>query len=80
MRGHDVVARCGGDEFTILAVSTATAACESVVTRLVATLATVDVSASMGAAALSDCTSLDDAWQVADRKMFAAKASRTPST
>ena len=75
-RGHDVVARCGGDEFSVLAVATTPAAAEPVMSRLATALAAVDIRASMGGATFSECGNLVDAWRAADRKMMQRKSSR----
>lgn len=80
IRGHDVVARCGGDEFTVLAVATSPAAVEPVVSRLEHALARIEVRASMGAAAMSQCGGLDDAWREADRQMMQLKSGRSASS
>jgi diguanylate cyclase (GGDEF)-like protein len=73
VRREDVLARVGGDEFAVL-VSDCDADClDRLITRLRTVLDTVGVRASVGAVSVPTGTSLQEAWQVADREMYAEK-------
>lgn len=74
VRDEDVVARVGGDEFSVLAVDSSSS--ESVLDRVRSALADISVSASAGAAAAAPGTSLDEAFARADREMYADKRRR----
>ena len=73
VRGHDCVARPGGDEFAVLAAQIAPTAAEAVGSHLDDALAAAGIRASVGAAALAEAGSLHEAWRVADERMLARK-------
>lgn len=74
VRDEDVVARTGGDEFAVLAVEADSPLPESVLHRIRAALADVEVPASAGAAAAQGPTeSLEEAVKRADAAMYAEK-------
>jgi diguanylate cyclase len=76
LRGHDVIARPGGDEFALLAVHTdASGKPEPLLARLRATLAQEGVHASIAAATRSATGTLEEAWRAADREMLESKQS-----
>lgn len=76
IRGEDLLARTGGDEFSILAVH-CTGGVESIRQRVVAGLAEAGVRASVGAAlAQRPDGDLMAAWQQADLLMYQAKRER----
>lgn len=74
VREEDIVARTGGDEFAVLAVEADAPVPDSVLGRIRAALAEVDVAASAGAAvALGTDDSLEEAVKRADEAMYAEK-------
>ena len=76
-RSADVVARTGGDEFSILAVQCDGAQCEQLAQRLTAKLAAASLEASVGFGSRS-ATHIAEMWHIADRAMYAAKRERKP--
>lgn len=76
VREEDLVARIGGDEFAVLIVEAAASAVDPVLARVRTALVEADVDASIGACAASPGTTLVDAFQEADRRMYAAKQQR----
>jgi len=72
VRVHDAVARLGGDEFGVLAVGTDGPG-GTVGSRIQASLAEVDVAASVGACTRGEAASLAEAWRIADLRMYRAK-------
>ncbi|MDH5234500.1 MAG: sensor domain-containing diguanylate cyclase [Gemmatimonadota bacterium] len=74
-RGQDVVARVGGDEFTLLAVECDRANAENLETRIRTALRDLGVNASIGRAMRQPAQGLEAAWQEADRAMYADKGS-----
>jgi diguanylate cyclase (GGDEF)-like protein len=76
VRGEDVVARIGGDEFAVLAVEAGGPPCDSLVARVRTALLEADVDASVGAAAAAPGTPLLGAFEEADRAMYVAKQER----
>jgi diguanylate cyclase (GGDEF)-like protein len=75
-RAVDVVARVGGDEFTVLAVDTDIVTARVLVARLAQALAAAGVQASLGLAERSEPEGLQAAWAEADRRMYATKRRR----
>ena len=74
LRGHDVIARPGGDEFALLAVHTdASGEPGPLLARLRTTLEREGVRASMAAATRTGAGTLEEAWRAADRDMLSAK-------
>jgi diguanylate cyclase len=74
VRGHDVIARPGGDEFALLAVHTdASGEPEPLLARLRSMLERDGVRASMAAATRGGSGTLAEAWRAADRDMLVAK-------
>jgi diguanylate cyclase (GGDEF)-like protein len=76
VRGEDVVARIGGDEFAVLAVEAGGPSCDTLVARVRTALLEADVDASVGAAAAPPGTPLLRAFEEADRAMYEAKQQR----
>jgi diguanylate cyclase len=73
-RAGDVVARTGGDEFAVLAVGSDDV--QRVGQRLRSALEAAGVRCSIGVASRPPTNSLGDAWDDADRRMYADKATR----
>lgn len=76
VREEDLVARIGGDEFAVLAVEAESGTQDGVVTRIRTALLEADVDASVGAAAAGHHMTLFEAFDEADRQMYAAKVKR----
>jgi GGDEF domain-containing protein len=72
------VARCGGDEFAILAVESDLTALSGVERRVAAALEEHGVTASVGSAALSGTGTIAAAWHEADARMLARKRASRP--
>jgi diguanylate cyclase len=75
-RERDIVARTGGDEFSILAVECEGVQGERLHRRLEAELARVSIAASVGFA-YCPATRLGDVWKSADEAMYVAKRKRS---
>ncbi|HWT71637.1 MAG TPA: sensor domain-containing diguanylate cyclase [Oxalicibacterium sp.] len=73
VRVNDVVARIGGDEFSVLGVECDIAAAEALVTRLRDNLAAAEIRCSIGWAPRHPEKDLQSAYREADRKMYAEK-------
>ncbi len=76
VRDEDVVARVGGDEFAVMVVESGPDASDQVGERIRAALLDIDVAASVGGAAAEPGSSLDDAFDRADRAMYLSKHRR----
>lgn len=76
VRSADVVARLGGDEFGILAVECGGAELDRLIKRLCSSLASNDVSASIGKAVRNPKMGLLHAVSEADRDMYSEKIAR----
>jgi diguanylate cyclase (GGDEF)-like protein len=76
-RDGDTVARLGGDEFGVLLGEATSADLAEVVLRLRRMLAAADVQASLSGAVTGHRT-LVDAWELADRRMYAQKTTGNP--
>ncbi len=72
-RRGDLVARLGGDEFAVLAVETDAAQGARQAERLQVALDDAGVAAAVGLGVRPPASSLVQAWQQADRAMYAAK-------
>ncbi|MBA2516783.1 MAG: GGDEF domain-containing protein [Solirubrobacterales bacterium] len=75
-RAIDVVARVGGDEFTVLAVDTDLPMARALAARLGDALDKAGVQASLGLAERSPETGLSEAWAQADHRMYTTKRRR----
>jgi diguanylate cyclase (GGDEF)-like protein len=75
-RAPDVVARVGGDEFSVLAVDCDHAGGELLVSRLNHMLAEAGIDASVGLAVRGNDSTLFDAWREADVRMYQDKRLR----
>jgi diguanylate cyclase len=73
VRGEDVVARPGGDEFALLAVQTRGGSEPAVALRVGAALARAGIRATIGAACRSETGELAATARLADERMLAAK-------
>jgi diguanylate cyclase (GGDEF)-like protein len=76
VRGHDVVARVGGDEFGVLLVDPDPPEPDLIARRLEHSLAAAGVEASAGAAKYTAGARINDTYHLADRAMYQAKAER----
>ena len=72
-RGPDILARVGGDEFTLLAVECDRPAVVLLAKRLREALRTAGVQASLGHAVRVPSDGLQRAWEEADKAMYADK-------
>ena len=73
VRGQDIVARVGGDEFAILAVECDAVAAANLLTRLRTALDAADINSSIGLAMRDPSRTLQHAWEGADRAMYLEK-------
>jgi diguanylate cyclase (GGDEF)-like protein len=78
IRDADVVARLGGDEFGIVAVECDRAGAERLIARTRQALDERRVRASVGVAVRDPATGLAQAWEQADRLMYAQKRAQWP--
>jgi len=78
LRGSDIVARIGGDEFGVLAVDYEGPIPDLLLERLRSSLADQDILASFGAAIYHAGDDIDDVVRAADTNMYADKAARRP--
>lgn len=86
VRGYDVVARYGGDEFTILLVQTPKDKAQIVAWRVLRAFSKAEtlpsfidrenLSISCGICQFSEADSVDDILRISDRRMYKAKADR----
>jgi diguanylate cyclase (GGDEF)-like protein len=75
-RECDVVARTGGDEFSVLAVQCDEHQCKAMVARINELLAQVNLRGSIGFAKRDPAKSLADAWVQSDQNMYVCKRDR----
>lgn len=78
-RSQDLVARVGGDEFTVLAVECDGPSAEALVKRLRAAFEDAGLHASIGHARRVPSKGLHLAWQEADSAMYAEKERKRPA-
>jgi len=76
VRSHDVVARLGGDEFAVLAIECDEAGAAHLEARIADAFEAARISASIGVALRAPTTGLKGALEVADARMYEAKAAR----
>lgn len=76
VRESDIIARPGGDEFSILAVECDTAGAQALYDKVTGMFASNGISASVGMAMRDPKTGLDEAIAEADRAMYAEKERR----
>ena len=76
IRGEDVAARVGGDEFAVLFCDICGDSADTLLSRLNASFENDGVDISIGLAFSRSGSSLEDCWQQADSKMYAFKESR----
>lgn len=74
-RGHDVVARTGGDEFSVLAVECDEAQGQRLLASVNAKLATDAIPASVGFG-YKPAARLVEVWKAADEAMYLVKKTR----
>lgn len=72
-RAHDVVARVGGDEFTLLAIECDRAGADALAERLRTAFREGGIRASLGCSNRVPSDGLDRAWERADAAMYADK-------
>jgi diguanylate cyclase len=75
-RSGDIVARLGGDEFGILAVESDEDAAATLAARVRSALEEAGVEASVGFSTRGPSSTLRDAWERADKAMYASKRRR----
>lgn len=73
LRGTDLLARVGGDEFALLVYNPDEAGLAELVGRIQQRLASAGILASIGAARSEDRATLDQTWAKADHAMYAGK-------
>lgn len=76
VRGSDVVARIGGDEFAVLAIKCDRAAAPRVIVSMEKALEAANVQATIGYAVRSEAGSLFEAQRRADAEMYSRKGQR----
>lgn len=76
LRGQDVAARVGGDEFTVLGIECDSEGAAGLYERIQEVLLRNNISASVGLALRNPRQGLMEAWQEADRAMYAVKHGR----
>lgn len=73
VRHQDIVARVGGDEFTVLAVECDAAGGQALVERLLAEFQAAGVKASVGMSLREPSGTLIEAWHESDQRMYSHK-------
>lgn len=73
-RGHDAIARTGGDEFAVLAVQTTPNSAALIEQRVTDVLAMAGIHATLAAAPRAEHSTIPAAWKAADELMLARKA------
>jgi diguanylate cyclase (GGDEF)-like protein len=76
VRGQDVVARVGGDEFAVLATDCQDEHLSQLIARIEQAMALHDAPASVAGAVADPRQGLQVAWEAADRAMYARKHAR----
>ena len=79
-RTSDVVARCGGDEFAVLAIHCDQQQADQLVARMHESLAQFDLRGSIGVGVRNPAKTLGDAWKQADQNMYVVKRNRKRHT
>lgn len=81
LRDTDLLARVGGDEFTVLSLDPTSSGLDELVTRLRTALEQAGIPASIGSAVSEPQTTLDQTWSEADASMYRHKSrAGVPST
>ncbi|MFM7315240.1 MAG: GGDEF domain-containing protein, partial [Cyanobium sp.] len=73
VRDTDLLARVGGDEFTVLSLDPTSRGLTELVTRLRTALQQAGIQASIGSAMSAPQTTLDQTWSEADASMYRSK-------
>ncbi len=77
VRRDDIVARVGGDEFAVLALNCTKSAAIKLTERIRRALVEAGVSGSVGYSMRAPHSTIDAAWQIADRRMYREKQERS---
>lgn len=80
VRDTDLLARVGGDEFTVLSLDPTSRGLDELVARLRDALDQTGIQASIGFAMSAPQTTLDQTWSEADAAMYACKSRSADST
>ena len=76
IRGEDVAARVGGDEFAVLFCDICGDSADALLSRLNASFEADGVDVSIGVAFAQSVSGLEDCWKQADLRMYSSKESR----
>ena len=76
IRGEDIAARVGGDEFAVLFCDICGDSADALLSRLNASFEADGVDVSIGVAFAQSVSGLEDCWKQADLRMYSSKESR----